>query len=146
MTLGCIITFESLYLLALAGSLVSEGLRFVFSFSLRNHSVLSFNVLLLLKLLEELFVSDEDAVGISLFLCLSWEQFRGWVPSKRLTRLHSRVEWLQTSALRSLLLTKLIRSVAKHDTLVVSNASFGPVTTAYVASSHAAVALIDICS
>ena len=65
LTLGCIITFESLYLLALAGSLVSEGLSFVLFFSLCNHSVLSFNVLLLLELLEELFVSDEDAVGVS---------------------------------------------------------------------------------
>jgi len=65
LTLGRIITFESLYLLALAGSLVSEGLRFVLFFSLRDHSVFSFNVFLLFKLLEELFVPDEDAVGVS---------------------------------------------------------------------------------
>jgi len=65
LTLGSIITLESLYLLALAGSLVSKGLSFVLFFSLSNHVVLSFNVLLLFKLLEELFVSDKDAVGVS---------------------------------------------------------------------------------
>ena len=84
--------------------------------------ILSLVVLLSLKLLEELLVAHENTVRVNLLLGLSGKEFGSRVPSDRFRVGDTGVEWLEAGALGTLLLTKLIRSVTEHDSLIVSNA------------------------
>jgi len=116
------------------------GLEFVLLGSVHVvgiHLLFSLLVLLSLELLEELPVSHEDAVWVSLLLGGSWQQFRCWIPSNLLLWVDARVERLETSSLWSSLLTELIRSVAEHNTLVVADGGFWPVTAVSEASTRA---------
>ena len=65
---------------------------------------------------------------LTLLLGGSWQQFRRWIPSDLLLRVDAGVERLETGSLWSSLLAELIRSVAEHDTLVVADGGFWPVT------------------
>ena len=128
---------QSLYLLSLFSGLVSKRLGLGCGHLSLIQLIDSLSVLLSLKLLEELLVAQKDAVRISLLLLLSGQQFRCWVPAKGLSRLNTRVERLEASALRALLLTELIGTVAEHHTLVVTNGGLRPVTTITAANSLA---------
>ena len=91
-------------------------------------------------------MAQENAVGVRLLLRLTGQQFRRWVPSKGLTRGHTRVEWLKTSTLGALLLTELIGTVAEHDALVVSDTGFGPVTADVATATESCARLVDLSS
>lgn len=78
---------ETLDFLTLTLSLRLKGLRFDFPVLRVLHILSPFHVLLTLELLEELFVTDKDAVGVSLFLSGPWEQFRCRVPTDGLLRI-----------------------------------------------------------
>ena len=82
---------------------------------------------------------------LTLLLGLSGEQFRGRVPSEGFSGRDTRVEWFEAGAFRALLLAEFVGAVAEHDTLVVSNAGFGPVT-AGIAATQALARLIDLSS
>ena len=67
-------------------------------------------------------------VRLTLLLGGSWQQFRRWIPSNLLLWVDAGVERLETSSLWPSLLAELIRSVTEHDTLVVADGGFWPVT------------------
>ena len=134
---GNLVVLKSLYLLSLLGGLIFESLGLVGSGLGVLHHFNSLNVLLSLELFEELLVAHQDAVRISLLLLLTGEQFRCGIPAEGLSRLHTRVEGFEASALGTLLLTELIRTVTKHHTLVVTNGRLRPVTTVTAADSLA---------
>ena len=72
---------KTLDFLTLTLSLRPKGLRFVFLICHVLHILSPLHVFLILELFEELFVTDQDAVGVSLFLGGSWQQFRCRVPT-----------------------------------------------------------------
>jgi hypothetical protein len=99
---------------------------------------LTFNLLLKLQLLQEVFMSVQNAVWVTCltvrhmetltgFFLSTGKQFHSWVPSNWLFGINSGFEGLHSDALRLALLSKLIGSVAEHHSLVVSNRSLGPV-------------------
>lgn len=73
-------------------------------------------------------MANQDAVWVGLFLGSPGKQLGTRVDAEILLLRHSRVEGLEASSLRSLLLTKFVWSVAKHDALVISDASLRVVT------------------
>ena len=68
--------FESLYLLSLTSGLILKSTIFLLFHSNLTVLVLTLNILLFLKLLEEFLVAHENAVRVRLFLALTGQQFR----------------------------------------------------------------------
>ena len=71
---------------------------------------------------------------LTFLLGLSGEELGGRIPSEGHLRVHTAVEGLQAGPLRALLLTKLIRSIAEHDSFVVANGCLRPIATSITSS------------
>ena len=69
----------------------------------------------------------QDALEKRLLLGGFWQNLLAGIPARRVLSLsvHSAFEGLGACRLRTPLLTKLVRTVAEHDALIVSNASLG---------------------
>ena len=130
--------FQASYFVPLLGSLVLERLLLALLELIVAHLLLSLKVLLRLQLLEELAVSDENTVWVSLLLSAPGLQFHSWIPPDWNFGIDSRVEWFLTSPLRSPLLAELVGSVAQHDSLIVANGCFWPIAARITASKIAA--------
>ena len=63
-----------------------------------------------------------------LSILLAFEELRGRVPSDGHFRVDSGVERFSSGAFGATLLTQFVRSVTQHDSLVIADRGFGPVT------------------